>query len=172
MKAIPLILLFSLLCASSAAQVQVPAERIAHAAAVEPGNWLTHHGDYAGHRHSQLAELTPVNIAELKPAWVYQSREAGKWECTPLVIDGIIYITERPNIVTALDARTGRVCGLTDGRCPPTFPAAAVRSTAASRSWATRCSSPPSMLMSSASTPTPATNGGMSPWPTTKTAIP
>jgi alcohol dehydrogenase (cytochrome c) len=39
---------------------------------------------------------------------VYQSREAGKIETSPIVIDGIIYLTERPHIVTALDGRTGR----------------------------------------------------------------
>src|SRR5215207_6723123 len=102
-------LFFLLLCAVAGAQVSVPAERIERAAGAEPGNWLTHHGNYAGHRHSILSKLTPANIKELKPAWIYQSHEAGKWECTPLVVDGILYITERPNIVTALDARTGRV---------------------------------------------------------------
>lgn len=101
--------LFPLLSIAAAAQVAVPAERITRAAVAEPGNWLTHHGSYAGHRHSLLSEFTPANITELKPAWVYQSREAGKWECTPIVVDGVMYITERPNIVTALDARTGRV---------------------------------------------------------------
>jgi alcohol dehydrogenase (cytochrome c) len=89
------------------AQVQVPFERIQHAAD-EPGNWLTYGGNYAGHRHSSLDQLTPANVAGLKPAWIYQSREAGKWEVTPLVVDGVIYISERPNIVTALDGRTGR----------------------------------------------------------------
>lgn len=85
----------------------VPYERILRSAE-QPGNWLTYGGDYAGHRHSTLDQLTPANVARLKTAWVYQSREAGKWECTPLVVDGVLYITERPNIVTALDGRTGR----------------------------------------------------------------
>lgn len=96
-----------LLAVSAAAQVSVPFERIRNSAQ-QPGNWFTVGGDYAGHRYSTLAQLTPKNIAALKPAWVYQSREAGRWEVTPLVIDGIIYLSERPNIVTALDGRTGR----------------------------------------------------------------
>ncbi|HLX70812.1 MAG TPA: PQQ-dependent dehydrogenase, methanol/ethanol family [Verrucomicrobiae bacterium] len=96
-----------LLAASASAQVKVPFERIRHAAD-EPGNWLTYGGNYNGHRHSMLEQITPKNVAALKPAWVYQSREAGRWEVTPLVVDGIIYVSERPNIVTALDGRTGR----------------------------------------------------------------
>jgi alcohol dehydrogenase (cytochrome c) len=94
--------------ASSFAQVQVPYERIL-TAKNEPGNWLTYSGNYAGHRHSALTQLTRANIAGLKPAWIYQSRDAGKWECTPIVIDGVMYITEAPNVVTALDGRTGRI---------------------------------------------------------------
>ncbi|WP_414661043.1 pyrroloquinoline quinone-dependent dehydrogenase [Horticoccus sp. 23ND18S-11] len=90
------------------AQVEVSYERLVHAAD-EPGNWLTYSGNYAGHRHSPLAQITPANVGGLKAAWIYQAREAaGKLECSPLVIDGVLYITERPNIVTALDGRTGR----------------------------------------------------------------
>ena len=96
-----------LLAFSVAAQVKVPFERIRNAAE-EPGNWLTYDGDYSAHRYSLLTQLTTKNISQLKPAWIYQSREAGRWEVTPLVVDGIIFISERPNIVTALDGRTGR----------------------------------------------------------------
>ena len=95
------------LSAPLSGQVQVPYERILRSQD-EPGNWLTFGGNYAGHRHTTLAQITLGNVGQLKPAWVYQSREAGKWECTPLVVDGIMYITERPNIVTAIDTRTGR----------------------------------------------------------------
>src|SRR3954469_5189868 len=92
---------------SAFAQTQVPFERIRHSAE-EPGNWFTYGGNYAGHRHSALAQLSPTNISGLKPAWIYQSREAGKWEVTPLVVDGVIYVSERPNIITAIDGKTGR----------------------------------------------------------------
>jgi len=74
----------------------------------EPGNWLTYSGNYAGHRHTALAQITPANVANLKPLWVYQQTDTSKWEVTPIVVNGVIYISERPNIVTALDARTGR----------------------------------------------------------------
>lgn len=89
------------------AQVNVPAQRIENAGK-EPGNWLTHGGNYAGQRYSTLDQITPENVANLKPTWVFQSKEAGKWECTPLVVEGVLYISERPNVITALDGRTGR----------------------------------------------------------------
>ena len=98
--------LFVLLLAGGAmtpvrAAPDVPFDRIVEAAA-EPGNWLTYSGNYAGHRHSPLRQITPANAVELKPVWVYQARDAGpKWEVTPLVVDGVIYLSERPNVVNA-----------------------------------------------------------------------
>jgi alcohol dehydrogenase (cytochrome c) len=89
------------------AQVQVPFERIRHAAD-EPANWLTYNGSYSGHRYSALSQITTSNVANLKPAWIYQSREASKWEVTPLVVDGTLYVSEKPNVITALDGHTGR----------------------------------------------------------------
>jgi alcohol dehydrogenase (cytochrome c) len=86
---------------------RVPYERIRNAAA-EPGNWLTYSGAYNGQRHSGLVEITPANVGRLRPAWVYQSRETGKLETSPIVVDGVLYLTEKPHLVTALDGRTGR----------------------------------------------------------------
>jgi alcohol dehydrogenase (cytochrome c) len=106
MKSLPLLTAFLWLSCVSA-QAQVPFERIRQAQS-EPGNWLTYSGNYHGHRHSLLTEITPANVAGLKPAWVYQCREGGTVETSPIVVDGVIYITEKPHIVTALDGRTGR----------------------------------------------------------------
>ena len=86
---------------------QVSFERIRQADS-EPGNWLSYSGNYHAHRHSLLNQLTPANVAGLKPVWVYQCQEGGTIETSPIVVDGIIYITEKPHIVTAIDGRTGR----------------------------------------------------------------
>ena len=85
----------------------VTAERIANAAA-EPGNWLTYSGNYSGHRYSPLAQINTTNVARLKPAWIYQVRRTDKFETTPIVVNGTMYITEPPSNVTALDTVTGR----------------------------------------------------------------
>ncbi len=88
-------------------KIKVDYERILQARN-EPGNWLTFGGDYSSQRHSLLTQITPANVANLRPAWVYQQADTSKWEVTPIVVDGVMYISERPNVVTALDAKTGR----------------------------------------------------------------
>jgi alcohol dehydrogenase (cytochrome c) len=86
---------------------QVPYERILKAHS-EPGNWLTYSGDYEGHAYSALDQIHTGNIAGLKVAWMYQTGVSHHFETMPLVFDGVMYITEPPSNVTALDLRTGR----------------------------------------------------------------
>ena len=78
------------------------------AAANEPQNWLTYSGNYSSTRYSPLTQITPANVKNLKLQWVYQAPVAGNWQTTPLVVDGIMYITQRLNDVVALDATSGR----------------------------------------------------------------
>lgn len=87
---------------------QVPFERLVNAAA-EPGSWLTYSGTYASHRYAALHGIHRGNVATLRPVWTYQVRTPGLVETTPLVADGVMYLTEPPSNVTALDAATGRV---------------------------------------------------------------
>jgi alcohol dehydrogenase (cytochrome c) len=70
-------------------------------------NWLTYSGNYRSHRYSLLSKINVDNVAKLSVAWVYQT-QPGLVEATPIVVDGIMYITEPPSTVTALDVRTGR----------------------------------------------------------------
>ena len=84
---------------------QVPYQRIVNADG-EPGVWLTYSGNYQGHRFSRLAEITPANVAGLRPLWVYQTNN-NRTEVSPLVVDGVMYVTEANN-VTALGVHTGR----------------------------------------------------------------
>src|SRR5262249_18466110 len=86
---------------------QVTSDRLA-AAPSEPQNWLTYSGNYSSTRYSPLNQITPANVKSLKLQWVYQSPSAGNWQRTPLVVDGMMYITQRLNDVVALDAATGR----------------------------------------------------------------
>jgi alcohol dehydrogenase (cytochrome c) len=74
----------------------------------EPGNWLTYSGNLLGHRYSKLAQINVSNVHRLRPAWVYQIAEAHKLETSPIVVDGMMYITEPPGTVLALDLKTGR----------------------------------------------------------------
>ena len=103
-------LLAALLCGAvlDGLSAQVPFERLREAAN-EPHNWLTYSGGYFSNRYSQLGQITPANVGEIQRQWVYQTGVFGPWQTTPLVVDGVMYVTQRPNDVVALDARTGRV---------------------------------------------------------------
>ncbi len=100
------------------AVAQVPYQRLAKASS-EPGAWLTYSGGYAGHRFSPLAQITPANVAGLKPKWIYQVKAQRTVETTPLVFDGVMYVTEPPT-VTALDLHTGRPLWTYQRPCPRT----------------------------------------------------
>ncbi|HMD35136.1 MAG TPA: PQQ-dependent dehydrogenase, methanol/ethanol family [Vicinamibacterales bacterium] len=59
-----------------------------------PSRWLTYSGDYTGQRFSPLSEITASNVENLAAQWTFQTGVVNaKFEATPLVIDGILYIT-------------------------------------------------------------------------------
>ena len=77
----------------------------------EPSKWLTYSGDYTGQRHSPLTMITPENVQDLVPIWTFQTGTMTRgrgFETTPLVLDGVLYVTGSNNFAWALDARTGR----------------------------------------------------------------
>lgn len=100
-------IIFLLLTYAALLVGQVPYERILHADS-EPGNWLTYSGGYQAHGYSPLEQINTTNISGLKVAWMYQIGVPHHFETEPLVFDGVMYITEPPSDVTALDLRTGR----------------------------------------------------------------
>ena len=87
---------------------QVPYDRIVNAAE-EPENWLTYNGDYMSQRYSRLDQITPDNVTSLELKWILQNQVFGAWQSNPIIVDGVMYVTERPNSVMAVDASTGRV---------------------------------------------------------------
>jgi alcohol dehydrogenase (cytochrome c) len=97
---------------------QVTYERLLRAAE-EPQNWLTYSGTYTSQRYSLLDQITPANVRNLQLEWVHQVRSTEKFETTPLVVDGVMYLTEPPSNVVALDATSGRVFWIYDHRPSP-----------------------------------------------------
>jgi len=75
----------------------------------EPQNWLTFSGSYAGLRYSTLTQITPANAKDLEIKWVFQADSVQKMESTPLVVNGVMYLTQPPNDIIALDAKRGTV---------------------------------------------------------------
>jgi alcohol dehydrogenase (cytochrome c) len=92
-------------CVPSGAQVTY--ERLLHADK-EPQNWLTYSGSYKSWRYSALDQIRTGNASSLELKWVYQLNAIDKFEATPLVVDGVMYFTQPPSDVIAVDGKTGR----------------------------------------------------------------
>src|SRR5215469_14743193 len=89
------------------ALAQVTYERLLTANA-EPQSWLTYSGDYEGHRYSPLRQINRSSVSRLHLAWAYQTNDLNQFEGTPLVADGVMYVSEPPSNAAALDLKTGR----------------------------------------------------------------
>jgi alcohol dehydrogenase (cytochrome c) len=70
-------------------------------------NWTSYNGDYTGRRYSSLHEINIANVHTLRTAWVFHPGNSEKLEATPLVVNGVMYLTSA-NDAFALDASTGR----------------------------------------------------------------
>ena len=77
-------------------------------AADEPENWLMYSGTLDSKRYSGLDQIHNRNVGNLELKWAYQIPEIDRAETTPLVVDGVMFVTEAPSNVVALDAATGR----------------------------------------------------------------
>jgi len=73
----------------------------------EPQNWLMYSGNYFSQRYSGLDQINSDNAGQLEMQWAFQLDALDEAETTPLVVDGVMYVTESPSNVIALDAATG-----------------------------------------------------------------
>jgi alcohol dehydrogenase (cytochrome c) len=74
-----------------------------------PGDWLMLRRNYQAWSHSPLTQITRDNVRNLRLAWVWAMNEGGSNQPTPLVHDGVMYLTNTMNTVQALDAATGEL---------------------------------------------------------------
>lgn len=94
--------------ASARPKIDVPFSRLLNAAE-HPEDWLMYSGDMHAHRHTKLNQVNRGNVRDLRVAWAAQLRPATKpLAATPLVVNGVMFVTEAPDGVVALDARNGR----------------------------------------------------------------
>jgi glucose dehydrogenase len=76
--------------------------------AAAPGDdWPLHGLNYANTRSSPLAEITAKNVSGLSLAWQVDTGKPGAFQATPIVVDGLMYVSTPGNDVLALDAATG-----------------------------------------------------------------
>ena len=94
--------------AQSKGPAAVDAARLVNANS-EPGSWMTEGRTYDGQRYSPLKQINADNIKQLGLAWHYDITD-GKYgqEATPIVVDGVMYVSTDLSRVRALDAKTGK----------------------------------------------------------------
>src|ERR1700693_837410 len=91
----------------ASAPAQVSFDRLVRAQR-EPQNWLTYNGNLGSTHHSAIDQINAANVGNLDLKWVSQAQSLEKFEATPLVVDGVMYVSEPPNTVVAIDTHTGR----------------------------------------------------------------
>lgn len=74
----------------------------------ERGNWLLHGRTFNEQRFSPLAQINPDTLEQLQLAWYLDLPEPRGQEATPIVADGIMYVSAAWSVVFALDAKTGK----------------------------------------------------------------
>ena len=81
-------------------------------------NWPSHGLDYAETRFSKLNKINTANVGTLGLAWTYNLESERGVEATPIVVDGIMYVTASWSVVHAIDVRTGKRIWVYDPEVP------------------------------------------------------
>jgi quinohemoprotein ethanol dehydrogenase len=80
--------------------------------------WPSNGLDYAGTRFSRLKKINAANVGKLGLAWSYDLESTRGVEATPVVVNGVMYVTAPWSIVYAIDARTGKRIWTYDPKTP------------------------------------------------------
>ncbi|WP_372810697.1 PQQ-dependent dehydrogenase, methanol/ethanol family [Litorivivens sp.] len=73
-----------------------------------PENWLSYGKDYHEQRYSALTQINDENVGKLGLAWAFDTDFNRGLEATPIVVDGVMFVSANWSVVHALDARTGK----------------------------------------------------------------
>jgi alcohol dehydrogenase (cytochrome c) len=91
---------------SSAEWQSISAERLRSPGA---GDWLGYRRTYDVTAFSPLRQIDRRNVDELRPIWAYTMRDNSRWVATPIVANGLMYVSEGSGRVVAFDAVTGEL---------------------------------------------------------------
>ena len=105
-------LFFALICrtiwAADIPQGNVTDSRVINSPSDEPGSWLTYGQNFKEQRFSELTQINTDTIARLGLAWTTQIGDYNmRMQGTPLVVDGVMYVSNGWSVIYALDATTG-----------------------------------------------------------------
>lgn len=93
-------------------------EKAVRANAAKTGDWPAYGLDYAETRHSKLTEINASTVKKLGLVWSYNLESTRGVEATPLVVDGIMYVSAAWSVVHAVDVRTGKKIWTYDPKVP------------------------------------------------------
>ena len=88
------------------------------AADKEPGNWMSYGRTYDEQRFSPLDKISEANVGQMGLAWSYDLDTNRGQEATPLIVDGVMYVSTAWSKVKALDAATGKLLWAYDPKVP------------------------------------------------------
>jgi alcohol dehydrogenase (cytochrome c) len=73
-------------------------------------DWPSYGGTFSAWRHSALKQIDAGNVANLVPAWVFQTGDyENGLQATPIAVDGVVYLSTSSSWAFALDGATGRL---------------------------------------------------------------
>ncbi|MBB6122730.1 PQQ-dependent dehydrogenase, methanol/ethanol family [Sphingobium subterraneum] len=109
---------FSLISATNPRRPAAVDQARLEQADADPANWMTHGRTFNEDRYSPLGAINRQNVSKLGVAWSYEMRESRGVEATPIVVDGVMYITSAWSIVHAIDATNGKELWVYDPEVP------------------------------------------------------
>tara|TARA_B100000929_G_scaffold11817_2_gene9822 strand:- start:124 stop:2211 length:2088 start_codon:yes stop_codon:yes gene_type:complete len=114
-KILPLII--SIILAACSEEFNINGERIIQAD-LEPENWMAHGRTYDEKRFSPLTDINSDNVKKLGLAWYFNTDTNRGHEASPIVVDGVMFITSAWSVVYALDAEKGELIWKYDPKVP------------------------------------------------------
>src|SRR6187549_1640725 len=105
--------------AAALPRAQVNAERLLAASdAANAGQWMSHGRDYSEQRFSPLTKISTDNVAQLGLSWFADFDTRRGQESTPIVVDGVLYVTTAWSKLYAYDAKSGKELWRYDPKVP------------------------------------------------------
>ncbi len=108
MNKLCIFLITTLLFGCNQSEMVAPTPSLSGSPAVDQG-WESHGNDWGEQRYSELDQVNIENVDKLGLTWFFDLYTQRGVEATPLVIDGVMYVTSSWSMVYALDARTGEL---------------------------------------------------------------
>jgi PQQ-dependent dehydrogenase (methanol/ethanol family) len=97
----------TMVSAQITADIRVDQDKLA-ASESDKANWLQTNGGWTNARYAAGDQITPRNVAKLRPAFIFQTEIKESMETAPVVINGVMYLTTSYNHIYAIDAATGK----------------------------------------------------------------